>query len=430
MSRTLIRGGCVLTMAKANFAEADVLVEDGTIVEVGPGLRARDAEVVDASNTIVIPGFVDCHRHAWESLFRNLGDYPTPDSFAAHFGPDDVYAATLVGLLGAVEAGVTTVVDWFGPATGIAHVDAALQAHTDAGLRTVFALAPPPWEEEAGWAEGLRRLAAAGTGPRCTVAAGSGAPTRTDVGRVVGQWAVARELGLRVHAHAGADRADGGTVAELGARHALGADVTLVHGTHLDGADLDAVASSGTQLALAPSEEMTGGFGSPPVQALIDREIKPGLGVGTEHLAPGDLFAQMRAVISIQHASYFDLKLAGRAGLPNLLNTRETLRYATVHGARVAGLGGTVGALEPGKRADVVVLRADRPNIHPINDPIGAVVWGMDTSNVDWVFVEGEALVRGGVLTADVARARSLAEEARRRVMAAAGASTGAEAAP
>jgi cytosine/adenosine deaminase-related metal-dependent hydrolase len=166
---------------------------------------------------------------------------------------------------------------------------------------------------------------------------------------------------------------------------------------------------------------MATGIGSPPVQRLIDREIKPGLAVDDERLSPGDLFAQMRAVISIQHASYFDLKLAGKAGLPNLLNTRETIRYATVAGARVAGLGDQVGTLEQGRQADIVVLRTDRPNIAPVNDPIGAVVWGMDTSNLDWIFVAGEPLMRDGTLTADIGRARRLAEDSQRRVGTSAG---------
>ncbi len=74
-SRTLIRGGCVLALAhkSPNFTEADVLIDDDKIVEVGPGLRARDAEIIDATDTIVMPGFVDTHRHAWKSLIRNLG---------------------------------------------------------------------------------------------------------------------------------------------------------------------------------------------------------------------------------------------------------------------------------------------------------------------------------------------------------------------
>ncbi len=83
---------------------------------------------------------------------------------------------------------------------------------------------------------------------------------------------------------------------------------------------------------------------------------------------------------------------------------------------RAAGLADVTGSLSPGKRADVIVLRADRPNIAPVNDPIGAVVWGMDTSNIDWVFVGGAALVENGELTADVARARALASAAQRQV--------------
>ena len=133
------------------------------------------------------------------------------------------------------------------------------------------------------------------------------------------------------------------------------------------------------------------------------------------------MFAQMRATNSIQHAAYFDLKLAGKAGLPNLLTTRDVIRYATLDGARAVGLGDVTGSLEAGKRADIILLRTDRPNIFPINDPIGAVVWGMDTSNVGWVFSGGQALMRDGVLEADVERARDLAVTAQHRVATASG---------
>ena len=189
----------------------------------------------------------------------------------------------------------------------------------------------------------------------------------------------------------------------------LGADVTLVHPSGLDDADIDAIASSGASVSLAPSSEMAAGHGTPPIQQLIDHDIRPGLGIDNERISPGDMFAQMRATISMQHATVFDLKLAGKGGVPHLMGTRDVIRHATVDGARVAGLGRVTGSLEPGMQADVIVLRTDRPNVFPINDPIGAVVWGMDTSNVDWVFVGGRALMRGGVLQADVQRARDLA---------------------
>jgi cytosine/adenosine deaminase-related metal-dependent hydrolase len=166
---------------------------------------------------------------------------------------------------------------------------------------------------------------------------------------------------------------------------------------------------------------MSTGYGSPPIQELIDRDVRPGLGVDREGLAPGDMFAQMRQTISLQHATVFDRKLAGKGALPKLMTTRDVLRHATIDGARACGLGASTGSLEPGKRADIVVLRTDRANVWPINDPIGAVVWGMDTSNIDRVIVSGRTVLKRGAFEADVAAAARLATRARERVSAAAG---------
>ena len=431
---TLLKGGWVLSLDPkvGNLAAADVLIEDGKITEVGPGLRRRDAELVDATDCIVMPGFVDTHRHVWKSLFRNVGvpgpgvePAVTPALYGPHYDSEDVYAATLIGLLGAVEAGITTVVDWSDIHLDDRHFEAALQAHADAGLRTVFACAAAPWAER-DQGLGLRRLAAAlpaavSAGSSTTVAIGLDAPGRTDLDRVAADWAAALENGLRIHAHAGVEESDHGVVAELSGRGLLGDDVTLVHCSKVDDDDLAAIAASRASVSLTPASDMAGGLGSPPLQRLIDTGIRPGLGIDTEGTAPGDMFAQMRAVISLQHATYFDRKLAGKAGLPNLLTTREVIRYGTVYGARVAGLGEVTGSLTPGRQADVVVLRADRPNIWPINDPIGAVVWGMDTSNVDWVLAGGRVLMRHGVLEGDVDRARGLAITAQQRVASSAG---------
>jgi 5-methylthioadenosine/S-adenosylhomocysteine deaminase len=418
-SKILIRGGCVLTLGARtpNFANADVLIEDGKVVEVAPGLRARDAEVVDATDTIVMPGFVDTHRHVWKSLFRNFGDggdeADGPSSWGHHFQPEDVYAATLIGLLGAAEAGITTVVDWADIQFDERHTDATLQAHADAGLRTVYVHAPPQaHDHDRDLKAALSRLK---SNSSMAVAYGSSDPLTPEA--VAGHWGLARELGLRIHTHSGPRPGMVSAMTGL-----LGPDVTLIHCSNFDDSDLGAVSSRGAAVSLTPSSEMASGAGRLPVQKLLDRNIRPGLGIDNEQIAPGDMFAQMRTAISLQHASYFELKLAGKAGLPNLLTTRDVIRYATVDGARVAGLGALTGSLEPGKQADLVVLRADRPNIAPINDAIGAVVWGMDTSNVDWVFVAGKALLRNGALEADVKAASEAANKAQRRVARAAGA--------
>jgi cytosine/adenosine deaminase-related metal-dependent hydrolase len=291
----------------------------------------------------------------------------------------------------------------------------------------VFVCAPAPWAEaDAGRLAAGLPASTDRAGSSTTLALGSTSPAASRLDRVASDFAAARDRGLRIHAHAGVQEADSGAVSALGGRGLLGDDVTLVHCSHVGEADVAAIADSGAAVSLTPASDMTGGLGSPPLQRLIDRGIRPGLGIDSDGMAPGDMFAQLRAVISLQHATYFEQKLAGRSGLPNLLTTREVLRYGTVYGARAAGVGGVTGSLAPGRQADLVVLRADRPNIWPINDPIGAVVWGMDTSNVDWVLAGGKVLMRHGELEGDVARARRLAITAQQRVASAAGLLSGA----
>jgi cytosine/adenosine deaminase-related metal-dependent hydrolase len=325
---------------------------------------------------------------------------------------DDVYASTLIGLLGAAEAGITTVVDWSSAGPDDL-AEAALRAHADSGVRTVFVDAAPA---TTGRAARLRDRA----GPSTTIAFGAIRPggrlgrSRRGVGGRPG-------VGLRIHVHANAND----TISAASESGLLGDDVTVVHGSLLSATDVDAIASSGAAISIAPVSEMTGGSGSPPIQHLIDSDVRPGLAVDDVRVAPGDLFAQMRGAISMQHATVFDRKLAGKGGVPKLMTTRNVIRFATSDGAVAAGLRGVTGSLEAGMQADVLVLRADRPNIFPINDPIGAVVWGMDTSNVDWVFVGGRPLMRNGVLEADVRRARSLATEAWGRMAEIVGAASG-----
>src|SRR5690606_7422496 len=138
--RILIKGGTVLTLARAvgDFASADVLIENDRIVEVRPNLAADGAEVIDATGMIVMPGFVDTHRHIWEGLLRNIGtDVPLEGrtsyiTFVLHklapaFRPEDAYVGDLVSALGAIDAGITTLLDWSHIQGSPAHTDAAVQ---------------------------------------------------------------------------------------------------------------------------------------------------------------------------------------------------------------------------------------------------------------------------------------------------------------
>jgi 5-methylthioadenosine/S-adenosylhomocysteine deaminase len=132
-----------------DFANADVLIDEGKIVAVGPRLSAEGAEVVDASGKIVMPGFVDTHRHLWQGLIRNsgsndiLGDYLANVLFgvAPVITPDEVYVGDLVSALSALNSGITTILDWSHIATTVEHTDAAIAALRDSGIPTIQRLA-------------------------------------------------------------------------------------------------------------------------------------------------------------------------------------------------------------------------------------------------------------------------------------------------
>ena len=142
--RTLIRGGFVLSQDPeiGEVPGGDVLIEDDKIAAVGHGLSADGARVIDAAGDIVIPGFIDTHRHTWETSIRTcapdftLGAYFAGilDRFAPNYRPDDVYAGNLWGALECANAGITTLVDWSHIMNTPAHADGAIQGLQDSGI--------------------------------------------------------------------------------------------------------------------------------------------------------------------------------------------------------------------------------------------------------------------------------------------------------
>jgi len=151
--RLFIRNGFVVSMDPdvGEIANGDVLVEDGAIVEVGRGLSVEDAEIVDATDMIVMPGFVDTHRHTWQTPVRGVLPSCTLDHYFAvmlgsvggHYRPEDVHIGDYAGSLEALNAGVTTLLDWSHISNTPDHSDAAIQGLKDAGIRAVYAHGMP-----------------------------------------------------------------------------------------------------------------------------------------------------------------------------------------------------------------------------------------------------------------------------------------------
>jgi 5-methylthioadenosine/S-adenosylhomocysteine deaminase len=259
-----------------------------------------------------------------------------------------------------------------------------------------------------------------------TLALAAAGPEFAPVDAAEIEWKIAREVGARISVHVGVGQGgQQGRLGQLADRVGLKDDTTYIHACTLSDAEWDRIRATGGTVSLAIPIEMQMGHGMPPIQRALGRGIRPSLSVDVETNQPTDMFTQMRACFALQRALLNEQHLF-RAPDPDLeqlraklLTVRDVLEFATIEGARANGLAHKIGTLTPGKEADLIVLRTTQPNVAPVNNPVGAVVLGMDSSNVDAVFVAGKAVKwRGQLVGVDVEGLQHRAERAREALLA------------
>ncbi|WP_211588830.1 amidohydrolase family protein [Allorhizocola rhizosphaerae] len=439
MGRSLVRGGHVLTVDPqlGELPRADILIEDGTIVAVQPDISA-DAEIIDASGFIVIPGFVDTHRHTWEAAIRGcapnatLDDYfvEVLDTFAPLYEPEDVYASNLAGALECVNAGITTLVDWSHINNTPEHPDAAIKALQETGIRAQYAYGSANTSLATYWfdseiaipGDDVRRVRETyfnsdnGLLTMALATRGTGW-CKNDVVR--SEWGLARELGIPITLHAGMGRMAGrfGMVNQLNDLGLLGPDTTYIHCCYFSDDEWRLVADTGGTVSIAPQVELQMGHGWAPVVKAREFGLRPSLSVDVVTTVPGDMFTQIRAAFGSERARVLSVFWERNVPAEGLLTAADMLEIATLNGAHVAGLEAKTGSITPGKRADLVLLDATAINMTPIHDAAAAATLCADVSNVDTVMVDGVVRKRGGKLLADAARAGALVEESRDRLL-------------
>jgi 5-methylthioadenosine/S-adenosylhomocysteine deaminase len=432
----LIRGGGVISMDAriGDLPSGDVHIRDGVIVDVARHLDVPDAEIIDASSMVVMPGFIDGHRHLWEGTIRNslpngdLGEYTEVviGAFAPAFEPGDAYLGNLVSALGALDAGVTTILDWSHIQTTPDHTAATIAALRESGIRAVFLFGPPGAQDRGhAYPQDIVRLKQdefASTDQLLTLGLAANSPEHVpdEVARPI--FELARDADVLLTAHAGVGGwGEPNQIERYGREGLLGPHVNLVHCNTLSAAEWKLIGSTGTTVSITPSAEMQMGHGVPPIQQAVDAGVTPSLGVDVETSAPGDMWTQMRLIFGLQRSNALGLRLAGKPA-PALIDIDDVLRYATIGGAKAARLEDKVGTLTPGKQADLILLRADMINVLPVNDLRSAVVHNMDARNVDTVIVAGRVVKRHGrLLGVDMTRLASEVHSSRERVFAAAG---------
>jgi cytosine/adenosine deaminase-related metal-dependent hydrolase len=436
--RILIKNAIVLSQDDSigELERADVLIEGDRIAAVGPDLSADGAEEIDATGKIVIPGFIDTHRHTWETSIRTCApDYALItyfsgilDQFAPKYRPDDVLAANRWGALECVNAGITTLVDWSHIMNTRDHAYAAIEGLRDTGIRSVFAFGFPNTSLQTWWfgpdytgsveridgdlGRELRAGPLSDDSALVTMALATRGTNfcKPDVVRY--EWELAKELGINITVHVAMDRFGytKGLLTALRDMDLLYPNTTYIHSCHLTDEEWALVRDSGGNVSVAPQIEHQMGHGWAPGQKASSMGVPVGLSSDVATTSSADQFTQMHAILASErgrrHQVTWDENLDGLEPTPDLITARQVLRWATIEGAQVAGLADRTGSITPGKKADLVIIDTSAVNVAPVIDPVAAVVCAADISNVETVIVDGVVRKRNFRLLQDLDAAR------------------------
>ena len=404
----VFRGGTVLTMdaTRRVLKHADVLVIGEDIAAVGPALEVPEGTFeIDAAGGIVMPGMVDTHRHMWQTAMRGYGaDWTLTQYFVWYylehgkaFRPEDIATGNALSAWDALDAGVTTSVDWSHGLSTLDHAEAALSALEETGGRFVFApgnIFAGPWE----WT----------TQPEFTDFVKRRNP-RTDMMKfqlafdVTGDPAfpekaafeVARELDLPVTTHAGVWGATNDDGVRLMHEHGFMVPGTVyVHAATLSEDSYQRIAATGGSVSLSTESEQSCGQGYPPSWVLRRHNIPMSLSIDTSVWFSSDLFTAMRTTLGADR-SYEHMRAheQGDTVTHSSLRAEHVVDWATRGGAAALSLDHAVGSLEPGKKADIVLLRNDHsPSAFPVLNPYGQVALQAGRGDVHTVLVNGRTV--------------------------------------
>jgi 5-methylthioadenosine/S-adenosylhomocysteine deaminase len=425
----LFRNGLVLTMDDAHrvLPGADVLVMGERIAEIGIGLTAPEGAIeIDASDGILMPGMIDTHRHMWQTAMRGYGaDWTLTQYFVWYylesgklFRPEDVYAGNLLAAIEAIDAGVTTTVDWSHGLQTTQHADAAVDALQEVPGRFVLAygnIQQGPWE----WSTSpefrdfvSRRFASRddmlGFQMAFDVTGDPAFPEKA-------AFEVARELDVPVTTHAGVWGATNDDGIRLMHENGFMTPSTVyVHAATLTADSYQRIAATGGSVSVSTESEQSAGQGYPPTWQLCHHDIPVSLSMDTSVWWSGDLFSAMRTTLGADRSrEHLEAHARQDTVTHCRLRAEQVVDWATRGGSKALGLDSVVGSLEKGRKADIVLIKNDRsPVMFPILNPYGHVAFQAQRGDVHTVVVNGRVVKHSHQLVGvDLAKARRSVEQ-------------------
>jgi len=425
----VFRNGIVITMDNQHrvLKNSDVLVVDGVIKEIGPNLSAPEGALsIDATGGIIMPGMIDTHRHMWQTAMRGYGaDWSLSQYFVWYylqhgkdFRPEDIYSGNLLSEIEAIDAGVTTSVDWSHGLSSTDHADAAVDALEAVPGRFILGygnIQAAPWE----WSVSKefkdfysRRFGAKNDMLGFQVAFDVlGDPSFPEKPA----FDMAKELGVSVTTHAGVYGVNGDeSIRLMHENDCMGSDTVFVHCSSLSEDSYHRIAASGGSASVSTESEQSAGQGYPYSWILRQYDIPISLSQDTTVWWSADFFTAMRATAGADRSrQHFESQLKGEQVVNLDVRCEEVIHWATRGGAKALGLEDKIGSIEVGKRADIVLVKNDNsPVMFPIINPYGHVVMQAQRADVDTVVIDGNIVKHEHKLVGiDLAAARSKTEK-------------------
>jgi 5-methylthioadenosine/S-adenosylhomocysteine deaminase len=431
----LIKGGTIVTMdANDSIVRGDLLIRGKRIASIGGENATAADEVIDARGCAVLPGFIQTHVHLCQTLFRGAADdlaliewlkervWPME---AAHT-PDSIRVSARLGIAELIKGGTTCALTM----ETVRHTEEILRVVEETGFRATVGKCmmdkggdvPAELHEET--RESIKESMALienwnGKGDgrvRCCFAPRFAVSCTRELLSEVAK--LARAHGVMIHTHASENKSECEiveqqtgmrNVAYLDSLGISGSHVVLAHCIHLDDAEMQTLARTGTNVAHCPSSNLKLGSGIASIAQMLVRGISVSLGAdGAPCNNRLDMLTEMRSAALIQKA------LHG----PEVLPAARVLRMATIDGARALGLEREIGSLEVGKRADIIVVDLARPHSSPHRDVVSALVYSAQASDVRSSIIDGYVVLRAGeLLTLDEEAAVSEANREASRLM-------------
>ncbi|MFJ3894867.1 amidohydrolase family protein [Streptomyces sp. NPDC090083] len=424
----VLRGGTVLPMDRARrvLSDTDVLVTGDRITAVGPNLAVPEGTAeIDASDGIVMPGMIDTHRHMWQTAMRGYGaDWTLTQYFVWYylehgraFRPEDVHAGNLLAAVEALDAGVTTVVDWSHGLQTAEHADAAVDALQAVPGRFVLAYgniqqAPAEWTAAPEFRDFVRRRITGddmlGFQLAFDVTGDPAFPEKP-------AFEVARDLGVAVTTHAGVWGATNDDGIRLMHEHGFMTPETVyVHASTLSTDSYQRIAATGGSVSVSTESEQSAGQGYPTTWAVRSHDIPVSLSMDTSVWWSGDLFSAMRTTLGADRArEHLEAHAGGETVTHVALRADQVVEWATLGGARALGRERDLGSIEVGKKADLVLLKNDHsPVSFPVLNPYGHVAFQAQRGDVHTVLVDGRVVKHEHrLLDTDLAAVRRTVEQ-------------------